>query len=93
MNEQLPSSEQKIKSGAKYENVPSGMCAQRTDESAPSHSLISLPWPFGKKKNKKKTNFASLAIQNAPVKILTRLSESAGWSEFSLGAYARRYVI
>ena len=37
-------------------------------------------------------NFVSLAIQNAPMKILMRLCECAGWSESSLGADFRRYV-
>ena len=37
-------------------------------------------------------DFPSLIIQIRPVKILIRLRECAGWSESSLGAYARRYV-
>ena len=37
-------------------------------------------------------NFAPLAIQNTPVKILIRLHKCTGWSESLLGAHVWRYV-
>ena len=37
-------------------------------------------------------NIVSLAIRNAPVKILIRLCECAGWSDSPLGAHVRGFV-
>ena len=77
-----PRSDQELRSiPATLENMPSDIRARRrlrsACASAQSHqSTLSI-----------RRNLASMAIRNAPVKILIRLRESAGWSESSLGAH------
>ena len=60
-------------------------CTTNEVSNQPAHprSLIRL-FVVGVKK------FCTLGYSNAPVKILIRLRECAGWSESSLGAYIRR---
>ena len=65
-----------------WENVPSDMCVQRRLESAYQFSLSA--W----------RNFKSLAIQNAPYRrFWSNYVNAQGWSESSLSAHVRRYVL
>ena len=65
-------------------NIPSDACAQQRLKSA----CASAVWSESVVQMKK---FASVAIQNCPVKILIRLYKCTGWSESSLGAHVRKY--
>ena len=73
-----------------WENVPSDMCAQRRHKSA----CASAQSDQSPRRPHEETLHPWLSLSKMrPVKILIRLRECAVWSESSLGAYVRRYLI
>ena len=63
------------------------ICSPNEDSNQPAHPRIWLESSLSVWRN-----FASLAIQHTPMKILIRLHKCAGWAESSLSAYIRRYT-